>query len=839
MKKSILLAAAVMLVGVLGAYIAGCGRWVEEPKPTVAQRCLPPGTLAYAEIPDYEGSKERFHQTALYKIWREPEVQEFAQPLLDMALGAFKEVKEKFAADVGMPFEDLYSLFSGQMAIALIAVNPPKPRMDAVGGPPAGADVVEAALFLTPKDPAQLKMIVAKLQAYLQKEAKELTVHTVNYGKIPVTEIYGKSPTDPTAAHAWLGETFVLTIGPREKTMRGIISRWSGEAKDSLTSSPNFIAARRRVKTGPNDFIAYVGVHDILQRLDPLMSVEVRRGLDASGVNGITTVSYGLSFDGPAMRDILYVHTGPAKRGFVAALSPSALDEKLLDLVPAEATSAVLTRLNLAGLWEAVDVFVRSLGPEMYKGFRGGLESANKGIGMNVERDIIPAFGDYAILYNQSSQGGGALYGLLDWVAVVGAKDKKKVEAIGDLIRSKTESAIKGEPKKGALVGWQAMKVGEATLYYVAIPFISMVGLAPGYAIVDDKVAFGVSLSALRACVNQVTKPGPGLRSRPDFASVYSKIPKGKGVGLVAYSDDKANFTNLYLGLTPTLPMLLSEVNNSLPPDTPRIEIGKIPPPEAFTQHLFGSVAVMKGEDEGIAMESYGSSVNLGAAAGAGLVVAGIAVPSMLRVRMRAREVSVAASLKTIATQEAIFRQQAEVDQNGNGAGEYGLLGELAGEIALRPATTTLANPAYISQQFRTGGNGGNGTAMKAGYMFRLYLSNAKAGDLGAAGDDKTMGGNAKTGGPAAAAEAIPIQESAFALYAWPAEVRGAEARAWFINEVGEVYTTKMEVKVYSGATSCPAANAAYVKGGEVFKGRISADMTPGNDGNQWNPAGE
>jgi hypothetical protein len=235
----------------------------------------------------------------------------------------------------------------------------------------------------------------------------------------------------------------------------------------------------------------------------------------------------------------------------------------------------------------------------------------------------------------------------------------------------------------------------------------------------------------------------------------------------------------------------------------------------------------MTGEDEGIAMESYGSSVNLGAAAGAGLVAAGIAVPSMLRVRMRAREVSVAASLKTIATQEAIFRQQAEVDQNGNGAGEYGLLGELAGEIALRPATTTLANPAYISQQFRTGGNGGNGTAMKAGYMFRLYLSNAKAGDLGAAGDDKTLGGNAKTGGPAAAAEAIPIQESSFAVYAWPAEIRGA------------VYTTKMEVKVYSGATSCPAANAAYVKGGEVFKGRISADMTPGNDGNQWNPAGE
>ena len=836
MKKRLVVGAVVVLACVVAAYILGCGRWVEEPKPTVAQRCLPPETLAYAEIPDYEGSKERFKQTALYKIWMEPDVQEFAKPLLDMALGAFGDVKQKFVAEVGMPFDDLSSLFSGQMAIALINVNLPKPQMDAAGGPPAGADVVEAALFLTPKEPAKIKMIIEKLQAYLQKEAKELMIQTVNYGKVPVTEICSKTPSDPTAAHAWLGETFVLTVGPRDKTMRGIISRWSGETKESMSGSPNFIAARKRVRTGEGDFIAYAAVRDILQRLDPMMAPEARSALEASGLTGITSASYGLSFDGPGVRDTLYVHTGPERRGFVAALTPVSLDEKLLDLVPQEATTCLVTRFNPALLWQTTDALVRALNSRTYQDFRKGLESASDAFGMDLEKDVIPTFGDYAVLYSQSSQMGGLLYGLLDWVAVVGLKDRKKAEAIGDMVRSKTGDLMGGGSREAQMAVWQTMKVGNATGYYVTIPFVSMVGLAPGYAIVDDKVVIALSLQSLRTAVTQAATPGPSLRKRADFAAVYAKLPKG--AGLIGYSDVKTNFTNVYLGVTPMLPQIMSGINRSLPGGTPRMEMGKFPPPEAFTKHLFGSVAIVKGEENGIVMESYGAaSLNAGAGAGAAIIAA-VAVPNLLRSRMAANESTTIGSLKTVATQQAIFRQQAEVDQNGNGAGEYGLLGELAGEIALRPATTRVANPAYLSQQFRTGGNGGTGIAQKSGYMYKIYLSNATSADRSATGDDKTLGGNTTTGGPKAAAEALPIQESSFAVYAWPAEVRSTGARAFFVNEVGEVYATKMEAKTYDGAASCPAANAAYIKGGEVFKSRISSGATKGGDGNQWLPAG-
>jgi hypothetical protein len=207
---------------------------------------------------------------------------------------------------------------------------------------------------------------------------------------------------------------------------------------------------------------------------------------------------------------------------------------------------------------------------------------------------------------------------------------------------------------------------------------------------------------------------------------------------------------------------------------------------------------------------------------------------------MRANESTVVGSLKTIATQEAIFRQQAEVDQNGNGIGEYGLLGELAGELAMRVKTgdssIRIANLAYISQQLRTGGRAGEGIAEKSGYLFKIYLSNATPDNYRAAGDDHDLGGTPAEAGAAAHAAAMPLQESTFALYAWPAEIHKTGNRAFFVNEVGEVYATKMEQRTYSGTSAVPAADAAYV--GTVFRSKIPGDRAPGNDGNYWYPTG-
>jgi hypothetical protein len=216
-------------------------------------------------------------------------------------------------------------------------------------------------------------------------------------------------------------------------------------------------------------------------------------------------------------------------------------------------------------------------------------------------------------------------------------------------------------------------------------------------------------------------------------------------------------------------------------------------------------------------------------------IIAAIAIPSLLSAKLAANEATTVGSLKTIATQQAVFKQSGQVDQNENGNGEYGLLGELCGELAMRPATTRIASPPFISQQFRTGGNMGNGTAQKSGYFFKIYLSNATAADPTLTGSDRELGGSATMGGPKASDEAIKLQEQSFVIYAWPADLHNTGERAFVVTEWAQVYTTRMEARKYSGADG-PSADAAFV--GPVFGNKISSAGTPGNDGNVWIPVG-
>jgi prepilin-type N-terminal cleavage/methylation domain-containing protein len=79
-------------------------------------------------------------------------------------------------------------------------------------------------------------------------------------------------------------------------------------------------------------------------------------------------------------------------------------------------------------------------------------------------------------------------------------------------------------------------------------------------------------------------------------------------------------------------------------------------------------------------------------------IIAAVGIPNLLRSRSAANEGAAVGSLRTIATFQAVFRQQGEIDQNSNGTGEFGLLGEMSSELALRPATNRHAQPIYVSQ---------------------------------------------------------------------------------------------------------------------------------------------
>ena len=829
--KSVALTVLLLLV----PRVAGLGQ--DVPTTFQPERCLPHGTMAYAVIPDLEAGKARFKETAVYKIWSEPQVQAFAAPIKDWLSRQFDKLKKEFSDEVGLPVDDLYPAFTGQIAIALMTVNPGKPV--APGDPPKEdrPDVIEAVLFLTPKEPEPVRAILKTLQAYALKRTETARVSEVRHGDIAITELSDEAnPSDPIVAYCWLGSTLAISVGAPNKTMQGIIDRWRGTDKNTLLTDQTFVQTQERVRVQERDFFLYVSVQEILRAADPFIEEDVRRPLEAGGAYSLRAVSYGLRFDGPAFRDIIYLRTAPEKKGFVNALSPATLDAKVLDLVPAEATTCVATRFNPDLLWRTIDAFVKSFGEKDYGDFRSGIEKADEYMGTKIEEEIIPAFGDYAVLYSQPTQAMPMLYGLLDYVLIVHMKDKAKAEVAAELLRQKTTDLALEQAQRTGNVGvpfyWQSLPHGNYTIHYVTITELPFPMLAPAYAIAGDKIVFGLSLQPIQMALNHMDAHGPGIRTRPDFAAVREKV--STDFGAVFYTDVKATFPQTHSALAMILGMVRVQFRGlGRGGDGPRIDMAAFPPADVFIKHLFGSIMVVRSEDNGIAVESYSPGNMAVGIVGVGAVVAAVAIPNVLRARLAANESAAVGSLRTIATQQAVFQAEAEIDQDKNERGEYGLLSELCGETPFRPNTTKRADPVYVSTGFATQGAAGTGAATKSGYHFRIYLPTLRT----TGGDDKSLGGTKEQGGPAIQdAQGINLQEQHFIVYAWPVKRYSTGRRAFAVTEIGKVYSTKMLAKSYSG-TNGPALQAAFPKDGNPAGIWLNDKLgETGNDGNRWVP---
>ena len=225
-------------------------------------------------------------------------------------------------------------------------------------------------------------------------------------------------------------------------------------------------------------------------------------------------------------------------------------------------------------------------------------------------------------------------------------------------------------------------------------------------------------------------------------------------------------------------------------------------------------------------------------------IIAAIAIPKLVMAKRSANEGAAIGNLETLSNSQTTLKMAKIVDQDGDDEGEFGLLGELSGEIIPRTASALLtATEAPVPQQFNTGGSGGtDGSMVRTGYVYRCWLA---ATDDGAgsitAGDDKSLGGTASAAGATLGdTDAINDQELYLVIYAWPEVAAKTGSRAFAMTENGNTFYSKMANKSYSGrgasgATNVPAANAIYT--GTVFTSPLSSGTTVGNDTNQWKPS--
>ena len=199
-------------------------------------------------------------------------------------------------------------------------------------------------------------------------------------------------------------------------------------------------------------------------------------------------------------------------------------------------------------------------------------------------------------------------------------------------------------------------------------------------------------------------------------------------------------------------------------------------------------------------------------------IIASIAIPNLLSARLNANESACVATLKNISSSQAQAQASGVIDDNGNGAGEYGYFGELSGATFVRAgggiSTTERITPPVLSAAF---GNVQTSQVVRSGYIFAMYLP----------GPGGTFVAEAGTGGATAATISASLCEVLWACYAWPSSYGNSGKRAFFVNMQGDVMACRNSVQNYSGPTGGPIAGTAfYVNAGTLMSGTVAANMT-------------
>jgi hypothetical protein len=180
--------------------------------------------------------------------------------------------------------------------------------------------------------------------------------------------------------------------------------------------------------------------------------------------------------------------------------------------------------------------------------------------------------------------------------------------------------------------------------------------------------------------------------------------------------------------------------------------------------------------------------------------------------------------LRDLVRKQAQFAHALAMDEDQDGHGEYGSIGELSGLSNLMRNSVGVAaplSPPLLPSPFMTVSL--YGFATSSGYLFAIFLPDYAASPYGLH--------DVQGGGPDA--NVCPDHcEKFWCAYAWPLNAGATGTRAFFVNQEGKVLQTSMAVTPYSGQTAAPTGHAAFLA--PSMAAPIASPAGVGLDGNTW-----
>ena len=543
----------VLAVVVLALVVAGLV-WVAmrvqraHQQATVAE-LLPKTTLLLAQVPDFRRTREQWHASDVYQIWREPSVQAWLQkPLakLPKTQGRRQTV------------EDFLKLGPTHGFVALTSIENNDPKL--IGGFHFEQSAESARQFIDQRLTKWLSNSDgAKRETIPYAEHK---IETVSVSRVLIASAYDNN---------WFLASNDLA------SLKALLDRVDHRTEKSSESLKENEALRAALEQLPADYagMVFIEPQPFVEKLMPLIAMT------------------GQSFSTDQLQRLKQVRSIAGTFGF----DKGKMREAFFVAMPQQVPALKLTRPSLASAGANTFLYSASLmhWPEAWlppsAASRVGLppivqEFANALAARGISAaDLQKAFAEEMELIGEWPP--DTRWPVL--LATLPVKDGGRARKIADAL---TSIELAG-------AAWtRSEKAGVA--YYNVQPFGGFVPVNPAIAVSEKMMIAGSDAAAVEAAMAKTADPASALEKSANFREAAARLPAPGGA--FAYVDTRLLFERTDAALRPLLLMSAT----FYPALAKNVDATKLPPAEAIAKHLSPIVMSQRYVTDGYMTESIG-----------------------------------------------------------------------------------------------------------------------------------------------------------------------------------------------------------------------------------------
>jgi len=550
MRRFILLVliAALAAVGIL----YGLRRAQTTPHAAVTA-LLPRGTIALAHVPDFNRTRDDWHGSDIYKLYREPAVQGFLSKPLS------KVPQRDTAADSVSEIErlDLKDAF-----VALISIENNNPHL--AGG------------FRFRGSQSDAEKIVGKWRSKIVRDAS--VTESVQYEQHRI-DIVGAAPNQ--IATVYNGQRFFASNDLAE--LKAVLDRADGRApttagpsgggKDQQSTLERDDAFRAAMKHMPASYalLFYLQPKALSEKLTSLRNAIGVAGDKNTAVDQIHSICAATRFDRGKIRDVLFV-------GMPRTQSEQKLTRSSLALGTADTFLYLATLLNpdrLAGINQGG----LPLGSWLQKVFDA---AARAGVTVN---DWKAAFDlELGSLADWPQSG--------RWPSIITALRVKDPVRANKIVNALSHAIDEDAP-------WTKTQKNGVLYFYMQSP-AALFAITPTIALSNQVLIVGLDSVSVETAMSRSTKSSAGLANLPAYKSAARVVPAPTDA--FVYIDSALLYSRLDAALRPMLLMSAA----FMPAISDYVDVGKLPPPEIVTKHLSPMTSSQRYDGDGYVTESTG-----------------------------------------------------------------------------------------------------------------------------------------------------------------------------------------------------------------------------------------